>query len=149
MYYSNLVKKAVNIAYTAHTEIDKGGYPYVFHPFYLATQFDDENTVCVAMLHDVVEDHGDMYSIESLSADFPKEIITALQLITHNKTTPYMDYVKALAHNPIARRVKMADLRHNMDTRRTDGKLPRKYETYKEALEYLENYENCLENTQK
>lgn len=44
MYYSELVKKACVIMYDAHKEDkDKGGYPYVFHPFYLATQMDDEN----------------------------------------------------------------------------------------------------------
>lgn len=141
MFYSDLVKKAVNIAYTAHKEIDKGGYPYVFHPFFLATQFDDEYTVCVALLHDVVEDHGDMYSLEDLSREFPKEVTEALALITHDKQIPYLDYVKALAHNQIARQVKIADLRHNMDARRTNGKLPPKYETYKIALAYLEALE--------
>ena len=39
MYYSNLVKKASQIAYEAHKEdVDKGGYPYIFHPFLLASQ---------------------------------------------------------------------------------------------------------------
>ena len=34
MYYSELVKKACVIMYDAHKEdMDKGGYPYVFHPF--------------------------------------------------------------------------------------------------------------------
>ena len=45
MYYSELVKKACVIMYDAHKEDkDKGGYPYVFHPFYLATQMDDEES---------------------------------------------------------------------------------------------------------
>ena len=57
MYYSELVKKACVIMYDAHKEDkDKGGYPYVFHPFYLATQMDDEDSTCAALLHDVVED---------------------------------------------------------------------------------------------
>lgn len=63
MYYSELVKKACVIMYDAHKEDkDKGGYPYVFHPFYLATQMDDEESTCAALLHDVVEDHGARYS---------------------------------------------------------------------------------------
>ena len=41
MIYSILVNKACNIMFEAHkNDIDKGGYPYVFHPFYLATQMD-------------------------------------------------------------------------------------------------------------
>lgn len=50
MYYSELVKKACVIMYDAHKEDkDKGGYPYVFHPFYLATQMDDEESTCAAL----------------------------------------------------------------------------------------------------
>ena len=45
MYYSDLVKKACAIMYDAHKEdVDRGGYPYVLHPFYLATQMDDEES---------------------------------------------------------------------------------------------------------
>lgn len=67
MFYSKQVNKACNVMYDAHKDdIDKGGYPYVFHPFYLATQMDDEDSTCVALLHDVIEDHGDIYSFETL-----------------------------------------------------------------------------------
>ena len=56
MYYSDLVKKACAIMYDAHKEdVDRGGYPYVLHPFYLATQMDDEESTCAALLHDAVE----------------------------------------------------------------------------------------------
>ena len=81
MYYSEMVKKAVNIMFEAHKEdFDKGGYPYVFHPFYLATKLDGENEVCTALLHDVIEDHGDKYSFEYLKKEgFNKEIIDALR----------------------------------------------------------------------
>ena len=53
--------------FEAHrNDVDKGGYPYVFHPYHLASQMDDEVSVCVALLHDVIEDHSDLYSFESL-----------------------------------------------------------------------------------
>ena len=73
MYYSDLVKKACAIMYDAHKEdVDRGGYPYVLHPFYLATQMDDEESTCAALLHDVIEDHGDRYSFDDLvRAGFP------------------------------------------------------------------------------
>lgn len=106
MYYSELVKKACVIMYDAHKEDkDKGGYPYVFHPFYLATQMDDEESTCVALLHDVVEDHGARYSFAYLEqAGFPESVIHALRLLTHTTGVPYMDYVKELAKDPIARK---------------------------------------------
>lgn len=143
MFYSPLVKKACLIAYEAHqNDVDKGGYPYVFHPFYLAAQMEDENTVCTALLHDVIEDHGERYSFDFLRAEgFPEAVIDALRLLTHSKGTPYMKYIHALAHNPIARQVKLADLRHNTDTRRTDGVKPPKYPLYLQAIAYLERAE--------
>jgi len=139
MYYSPLVKIAVEIMFEARKEDkDKGGYPYVFHPFYLATQMETEDETCVALLHDVIEDHGDKYSFETLKeAGMNDNIISALKLLTHPDDVPYMDYVKKIKSNPIATKVKLADLRHNMDTRRT-GKPHWKADLYREAIEFLE-----------
>ncbi len=140
MYYSDLVKKACVIMYDAHKDdVDKGGYPYVFHSFYLATQMDDEESTCTALLHDVIEDHGDRYSFEDLAqAGFPESVIHALRLLTHDDNVPYMDYVRRLAKDPIARKVKMADLKHNTDTRRLNGARTKKYDQYIQAIRYLE-----------
>lgn len=143
MYYSEMVKKAVNIMFEAHKEdFDKGGYPYVFHPFYLATKVEGENETCVALLHDVVEDHGDKYSFEYLKKEgFNKEIIYALKLLTHKKDVPYMDYIVEISKNNIAKKVKIEDLKHNMDSRRTSGEKTKKYDIYVKALEFLEKGE--------
>lgn len=143
MYYSEMVKKAVNIMFEAHKEdFDKGGYPYVFHPFYLATKVDGENETCVALLHDVIEDHGDKYSFEYLENEgFNKEIIDALKLLTHKKDIPYMDYIVEISKNNIAKNVKIEDLKHNMDSRRTSGEKAKKYDIYVKALEFLEKGE--------
>lgn len=140
MYYSEMVKKAVNIMFEAHKEdFDKGGYPYVFHPFYLATKVDGENETCVALLHDVIEDHEDKYSFEYLENEgFNKEIIDALKLLTHKKDVPYMDYIVEISKNNIAKKVKIEDLKHNMDSRRTSGEKAKKYDIYVKALEFLE-----------
>ena len=143
MYYSEMVKKAVNIMFEAHKEdFDKGGYPYVFHPFYLATKVDGENETCVALLHDVIEDHGDKYSFEYLENEgFNKEIIDALKLLTHKKDIPYMDYIVEISKNNIAKNVKIEDLKQNMDSRRTSGEKAKKYDIYVKALEFLEKGE--------
>jgi len=140
LIYSDLVRKACNILYEAHKmDVDKGGYPYVFHPFFLASQMNDEASVCVALLHDVIEDHGDRYSFAMLEKEgFPPEVLDALRLLTHDKDVPYMDYIERIAENPIACKVKLADLRHNSDTSRTGGKISPKYDTYQQAITYLE-----------
>ena len=140
MHYSELVKKAMNIAFKAHIkDEDKSGYPYFAHPFTLAVQFDDEASVCVALLHDVIEDHGDIYSFEDLEKEgFYKEIIDALRLLTHDPKVDYLEYVAAIKGNDTAKRVKLADLRHNTDLRRSGGIKPPKYELYLKAIELLE-----------
>ena len=140
MYYSNLVRKASNISFEAHKgDVDKSGYPYFTHPMTLAVQFDDEATVCVALLHDVIEDHGDKYSFEYLKEQgFAEDIIDALRLLTHKHGVDYLEYVKAIKKNPIATRVKLGDLHHNTDLTRCGGVKPPKYELYLKAIEILE-----------
>lgn len=49
-----------------------------------------------------------------------------------------MDYVRALAKDSISRKVKLADLRHNLDARRLNGARFRKYDLYLQAVRYLE-----------
>jgi len=139
MYYSPLVKKASRIAFDAHKDdLDKGGYPYVMHPFYLAFQMQDEAAVCTALLHDVIEDHGDRYPLSYLEREgFGEAVISALKLLTHDPAVPYMDYVREIGKNEVARKVKKADLRHNSDASRLEGKKSRKYDLYQEALAYL------------
>ena len=148
MIYSELVRKACNIMYKAHEkDMDKGGYPYVFYPFFLASQMEDEASACVALLHDVVEDHGDQFTFEMLEEEgFSPEILDALRLLTHEKNIPYMDYIREIAKNPIAKKVKLADLKHNSDIRRTDGKVPPKYDIYRQAINYLEAGTDSKEN---
>ncbi len=96
MIYTKLTKIAIKISFDAHkNQVDKTGLPYVYHPFHLAEQMDDEASVCVALLHDVVEDTSITFE-DLANAGFNEEIISALKLLTHEKGVPYMDYVKKL-----------------------------------------------------
>ena len=70
---------------------------------------------------------------------FSDATIEALKYLTHPEGMPYMDYVRRLAVNPIAVKVKLADLDHNMDTRRRDGFQSPKLELYREAKAFLES----------
>ena len=141
MIYTDLTKKALNIAYRAHQgQLDKGGCPYIFHPFHLAEQMDDEDGVCVALLHDVVEDTNITFE-DLINEGFNNNVIDALKLLTHADDTPYMEYVMQIKTNSLARKVKLADLKHNSDLSRLDlkvDKIPPKLELYKEAIKYLE-----------
>ena len=120
MIYSALTNKAMRIAYDAHHgQVDKCGQPYVFHPYHLAEQMPDEATVCVALLHDVVEDTD--ITFEELERAFPPEVTDALRLLTHEPGVDYFDYVRAIRGNGVARAVKLADLAHNSDETRFAG----------------------------
>lgn len=114
--------------------------PYVFHPFHLAEQMADEATTVVALLHDVVEDTE--ITFEDLKEQgFSDEIINALKLLTHDKNTPYMEYVGEIKKNSIAKKVKLADLRHNSDLTRldvVDEKALKRKIKYEKAIKFLE-----------
>lgn len=143
MIYTDLTKKALKITFSAHKEqVDKTGLPYVFHPFHLAEQMDDELSVCAALLHDVVEDTEITFE-ELKSLGIPDDVIDTLSLLTHDDDVPYMDYVQKIkdSGNPIAKAVKLADLRHNSDLTRfsdVDGKTLDRLEKYKAAIELLD-----------
>lgn len=142
--YTDMSKRALRIACKAHEgQEDKAGLPYIFHPFHLAEQMDTEDEICAALLHDVVEDS--IYTFDDLiEAGISKEVLDVLHLLTHNDHTPYIEYVLNLRNNPIARKVKMADLTHNSDIHRLSIILPRDLERirkYHIAYALLDNDE--------
>lgn len=140
MIYTDQTKKAINIAYNAHMgQVNKKEeIPYIFHPIHLAEQMDTEEECIVALLHDVVEDTD--VRMEDLEKEFSNTVIDALKLLTHDKKVDYMEYVTKIKNNPIARKVKLADLSHNMDKTRLikiteeDIKRIEKYEKAKDLL---------------
>lgn len=141
MLYTDMTKAALKLCFDAHKEqLDKSGLPYVFHPFHIAEQMPDEDCTVVALLHDVIEDTE--YRLENMrELGFSERILTALTLMTHDTDIPYLDYVRNLKSNSIARTVKLADLKHNSDLSRlsvvTDKDLQR-VEKYKIAIRLLE-----------
>ena len=144
MIYTPLTNKALRLAYAAHHgQLDKSGQPYIFHPYHLAEQMPDEISVCVALLHDVVEDTA--VTLEELKQKFPPAVTDAVSLLTHEKGTDYFAYIRALRKNPIAVRVKLADLAHNADESRYAGcelidreQIGRRREKYRRAKAILQ-----------
>jgi len=141
MIYTPITKKALKLCFEAHKEqVDKGGMPYVFHPFHLAEQMKSEEATVVALLHDLVEDTN--YTVEDLAnMGFGKSIVDAVALMTHEDGVEYMDYVQKIKNNPIAKEVKLADLKHNADLTRldtVDENARNRREKYLKAIEFLE-----------
>lgn len=141
MLYTPMTKAAMKLCFDAHKDqTDKSGLPYVFHPMHLAEQMTEEAATVVALLHDVVEDTD--YTLEDLRAfGFSEEAVAAIACMTHDKSVPYLAYVAKIKDNPIARQVKLADLRHNSDLTRLDtvdeAALAR-IEKYRQAIALLE-----------
>lgn len=136
----NDVEKALSIARKAHAgQIDKAGCEYINHPIHVADSLNTEDEKIVAYLHDVVEDSS--MTIEDLSREgFSETIIQAIAAITKRKHESYERYIKRIANNPLARKVKIADLRHNSDLTRlkkiTANDIARA-EKYQKCLNYL------------
>lgn len=120
MIYTELTRKAMNIAYKAHHgQLDHCGVPYIFHPLRLAEQMTTEHACCAALLHDTVED-TDLTLDDLRAAGMPPAVVFAVQLLTHDPSVDYFDYVRNIKPNAIAKAVKLADLAHNSDLSRLD-----------------------------
>ena len=75
------------------------------------------------------------------------EILAAVRLLTHDKSVPYLDYVRKVKENPIAREVKMSDLRDNMDLKRLKSLTGRGHQADREIPRGLYDNERRITST--
>lgn len=135
-----MINKALNIAYKAHHgQKDKGNVSYIFHPYHIAEKFNNETDICVAIMHDVLEDT--FVSKKELEGYFPKEVIEPLVLLTRSTHDIYFEYIKNVCSNPIAQKVKIEDIKHNLVFERIQNKTRNEKlkKRYLKALEILKN----------
>lgn len=134
-------ERAEAIARAAHVDqVDKSGRPYIEHPARVAARVHgNELLEAIAWLHDVVEDTD--VQLVDLQSQFPLEVVDAVDAITHRSGEPRADYYARVARNPLARRVKEADIDDNTDPARTAllddatrARLAAKYAAAREAL---------------
>ena len=110
------IEIALEIALKAHKgQRDLDGKPVILHPLTVALKGNNESEIVAGLLHDVVEDTDYTFD-DLLAAGISSEVVDALRLLTHEKGTDYMDYVRRIgdSHNPIAINVKCNDLEHNL-----------------------------------
>lgn len=136
------IRRAYQTALEAHNgQVDKSGVEYINHPLKVAAQVsDDVSAIIVALLHDTIEDTA--LTLDELREKIPltNNESEALKLLTHDEKIPYFDYVTAIKSNPLARRVKIADLKHNSDLSRIKNPSPKDFarvEKYSAALKLL------------
>jgi (p)ppGpp synthase/HD superfamily hydrolase len=132
--------RAIAIAAQAHQEQrDKAGAPYILHPLRMMARMSTEAEMIAAVLHDLVEDTE--WTIDLLRAEgFGAEVLAAIECLTRRDDESYNEFIERARTNPIACRVKLADLEDNMDLRRiaqvTDRDLERlrKYHRARQLL---------------
>ena len=135
-------KLAFGIAFGAHTgqgQMDYAGLEYIGHPLTVYLGCDTEDERIVALLHDVVEDTK--VTLEDLSMFFYENIVEALRVISHPKKYDKKQNMLDVKNNPLARKVKIEDVKTNMDRSRLESLLEwydkRVENQYKHNLAYL------------
>ena len=120
----------------------KLGEPYILHVERVAENFpDDSLEYLVALLHDTVEDTE--ITIDNLRyLGLPESVLEAVDAITHRTHEPLVEYYARIKCNPLATKVKLADVMDNLRVSRMQ-KLPKETQVrlmrkYRRALEVLQ-----------
>ena len=119
-----MLDKAIEIAGTAFEgKHDRGGVPYVLHCLHVMHQVRHlgDEAMIAAVLHDLIEDSPLWTASRLLKEGFNPRTVEVITLVTHDDGETYMDYITRLSISPVARTIKMADLRHNSDIHRMKG----------------------------
>ena len=132
--------QAILIAINAHAgQVDKAGQPYILHPLRLMLRFQSGDEMIVAVMHDVIEDSA--VTLDDLKgAGFSKMIVEAIECLTKRNDEGYETFVSRVSKNNLARKIKVEDIKDNLDLTRldkiTDKDLVR-IEKYHRALKRL------------
>lgn len=114
---TDLLAKAIEFAATFHAgQVDKAGEPYILHPLRVMLACKSENERIAAVLHDIVEDCD--VGLDRIDWCFGATIAEAVDCLTRRNGEDYATFIGRCRTNPIARVVKMADLRDNMNMSR-------------------------------
>lgn len=103
-------------------QFDRGGKPYILHPLAVMHKLrtDDEELMCIALGHDVIEDTKTTYA-DLRAAGMTERVIQGIRSLTKVPGETYDEYKQRVFLNQDAMRVKLKDLMHNTDIRRLKG----------------------------
>lgn len=135
------IQKAYELANNLHRgQVDKSGQPYIDHLIEVANQMEGKEAIMVALLHDAMEDQGVTVCFLK-NQKYPDEVIEAITVLTKTDDD-YMAYIQKVKENPLARVVKIADMRHNSDLSRlkfvSEKDIARK-EKYLKSIQLLQD----------
>jgi len=119
------IEDAIVLAAQSHRgQVDKAGAPYILHPLRVMLRLKGEADRIAAVLHDVIEDTR--ITEEFLREQgYREEVLRALDALTRREGESYADFIERVAGNPLARRVKLADLADNLDASRLPKIAPK------------------------
>jgi GTP diphosphokinase / guanosine-3',5'-bis(diphosphate) 3'-diphosphatase len=139
------LEKAIEIATKVHAnQTDKGGNPYIQHPLRVMNAVDTTEEKIVAVLHDSVEDSD--LTLEDLTAEgFSDRIISAIGAISKRGCEKRKDYLQRVINNPIALKVKIADMTDNMDISRIPNPTEKDYERTRIYKKTRLKLQKCLQ----
>ena len=130
---------ALQIAKEAHAgQVDKAGKDYILHPITVASYMYTDVEKTIAYLHDVLEDTS--VTVDELRNHFSNEIVDTVITLTHRKDESYFEYIQRISKSKLAKKLKVADLLHNLDITRIKEPSKQDYERlekYKKAILYL------------
>ena len=130
--------RAIELAKQHHEgQTDKAGNPYIEHPLRVMNQVESKEEKIVAVLHDIVED-TDISLNDLRNEGFSEEVVSAVECLTKQDGENYDSYIERISFNPLAVKIKLADLEDNRDLTR----LP---QVTDKDLERLEKYDKALE----
>jgi (p)ppGpp synthase/HD superfamily hydrolase len=136
----NLLLIAKKIAIEAHKHQYRrdGVTPYVTHLESVANAVESDLEKTVAWLHDILEDTS-YREDDLLKYGINEGIILYVKILTKNQDTNYLQYILNIKSHEVTRRVKIADIEHNLSTLEKDKKYRDKRDKYKMALYILKN----------
>ena len=136
------ISNAIELATRAHYgQVDKQGELYILHPLRVMMKFDDKDDRIIAVLHDAIEDSE--LELEDLDDyGFSDYVISIIDLLTKKEGQEYNEYLETIKENPVAKKIKLADIEDNISRlnglykidRPTARRLERKYSEAKRFL---------------
>ena len=114
----DIIEKSLEIALKAYAgQKDKAGKTYILHPLRIMAKMQTEYEMSAALLHDVIEDSD--YSAEDLLAHgIPSDVVIAVELLSKVKGESYDQFVDRVLQNPLATKIKIADIEDNINVLR-------------------------------
>lgn len=138
------IEWALEMAIDAHrNQEDKAGEAYIKHPLRVMQSVESEDEKIVALLHDVVEDSD--IGLEQVEDHFSnRAVVNAVEALTKRSGESYSEFIDRCKSNDLARSVKIADIRDNLDVTRLDSLSDEDFERIKKYSRSLEELEEGL-----